>query len=336
MKVFIFGAGASLGVQDQEKFKSGHPQKAPLIDELFDKQYKPSWFNLVSFDLGKYKKQSESKGVEEYLTQKWDEINNYKTERAKTAALSEFGIVSIYLWDVLNRVSQSFPQAQGYTRFLEKYKDEDFGILTFNYDTLLDQSYQNVFGKPLAKPEDYLREKFIKLHGSVNWFLKRDGETPFKYKHHRDDLKVILKEMSHHMFNGGPLYVQKIHPFYPGQDVLTSLEKFLASNKDDRMYPLIFVPLTSKMYEVVANFRDVFIQKALEIIKEADSIFLIGYQAKDELIHELLGAAPADAQVYVIGKGSAVSVLDRVIDNNRHLKRGTTYDDGFEKYIESL
>ena len=165
MKIFVFGAGASQAAQNQTTYTEGHSERAPLADDLFNERYQDAYIEGLTFDIQECRDNTKEGGLENWLTQRWNNIESLNTERARHSERSWFGNINLYIWNLLNKVSQTYPSAQGYTPLLQKLYDTDFGIISFNYDTLLDQSYQDVFRSTLSHQDKYLDANFVKLHG---------------------------------------------------------------------------------------------------------------------------------------------------------------------------
>src|SRR5436309_12302128 len=124
MKVFIFGAGASLASQG----KDPHPDvssRAPLVDQLFDPQYGDSARNILSdedFQEGRLGAQSAG-SLEKWLTQRWEQIESRKQEITKTSERPFFGRSGFFIWNLLKKVSNTYtPGLKGNNLFPKKLK----------------------------------------------------------------------------------------------------------------------------------------------------------------------------------------------------------------------
>lgn len=338
MKIFVFGAGASLAAQNPSSYGKGHNQRAPLVDELFNEEYEASMVEGIEFDLPSIRKEVEKIGsVEKWLTVKWEGISSLKTERKKQTERSLFGRLTIYLWNVLNSVSQTYPDAQGYSKLLVKLHkdDEDFSLVSFNYDTLLDRSYQDVFNDSLVRLDDYLSSGLIKLHGSTNWFLgKREEDPKFGHREHGGDRVVRLGHITKRMLNGPPMSMGSLQVLDPGFSGLRNLSSVMDYFSGDNFYPLMFLPLSGKLYEVVADFSGKITAKAEELFQKATDVFLIGYSANDELIHSLLEKVPNQTLLHIVGKALAKDISTRVRSMHFNLKEGKVFSDGLMSFID--
>jgi len=339
MKIFVFGAGASRGAQDQKIFKEGHEQRAPLINELFRPYYLKGLVSGLSLDLPECQEAAKKAGsLEKWLTSKWDSISQIGVEKLRRAEKSWFGNINLYIWNVLNYVSQSYPNAQGYGQFLTKLREkaEDFGLVSFNYDTLMDQAYQDVFQKSLSEGKAYLSEDIVKLHGSINWFLKsREGDDSLPHARHRGDTSVRVRLIAENFYNGGPLEMNKLEVIDPKHSSLKNLDVVMSYFSSGNFYPLLFMPLVGKMYDTVSGFSNLVLAKAEEMFRKASDIYLIGYSASDSIIHDLVRLAPPKTKLHVVGMGSAKKIASHVISQNRNLEEGLISDRGFQDFINN-
>lgn len=339
MKVFVFGAGASKASQNPTTYGRGGADSAPLADDLFSEQYQGALMQGLTIDINECRQQTTDKGVEEWLTEKWKSIESLTTERARHAERSWFGHINLYLWNILSKVSLTYPDAQGYSPLLRKLYDTDFGIISFNYDTLLDQSYQDVFRTTLSHKNKYLDANFVKLHGSVNWFLrKRHGDNPLDFARHQNDTATRLREIAENIYNGAPMTLDRLEIIDPKHSVLNNIGTVMSYfSMEGYFYPLMFMPLTGKDYGVVADFKDVMVAKAEEMLSEASDVYFIGYRASDDLIHDLLKQVPANTKLHVVGRdlGSITNIFNSTSSRNPNLVQGTLYDAGFSSFIES-
>ncbi|MCL4363802.1 hypothetical protein M1328_01025 [Patescibacteria group bacterium] len=336
MKIFVFGAGASQAAQHELTYGREHPQRAPLMNELFNKQYNDNIVNGLNLDINECRLEVEkTKSLEKWLTNRWDAISAIKTDEKRRAELSWFGNINLYIWNLLNKVSKTYPNAQGYSYLLKKLysNDEEFALISFNYDTLLDQSYQDIFRRSLSSRAAYLSARLIKLHGSVNWFLKgRDQDTDLSYNRHRNDMGVRIRAIAEQIYNGPPMRLDKLEILDPTHSSLTTINHIMGYF-DGYFYPLLFMPLTGKAYSTISDFKEVMIQQAEELFKISKDVYLIGYSANDELIYDLLSKATYGTKLHVIGRQSAKQIAEKIFSKNPNLKEGIINEEGFLNFV---
>ncbi len=343
MKVYIFGAGASQASQDRTTFEYSHPQKSPLTNELFNPQYKEYIEHGISLDQEECLNEVLHAGsVENWLTGRWSQIDAYPLEEIRHAERTWFGNLTFYMWNMLNNVSSTYPQAPVYSELLLKLKQaqKPFSLISFNYDTLLDRAYQDIFGSTLSRKEKYLDAKFYKPHGSVNWFLKqRPTDIPFGQDRHFDDLSSRMRESAENLYNGASMKMAELEIHDPKSIILKDIESIFSFYRNQGyVYPLMFMPLTQKNYAFVEEFESIMISSAKAQLEKATDIYLIGYSAGDELIHLLLKSVKPHTKLHVVGR-SQKSVDDiklKTIEKNPNLIDGQkNYTSGFPAFVRA-
>lgn len=344
MKIFIFGAGASRGSQRPVYENEQLNLRAPLVDELFERRYQDAANPVLpghDFEecLSGYEKEQ---SVEKWLTKRWTDIDSMVTEASRQAERTRFGRICFYLRELLQRVSKTYTPDNGYRRLLHKLntREEDFGLLTFNYDTLLDRAAFDVFGGDQTTLDGYMKYPLIKLHGSVNWFFAgRDGD-PELAREFGSDRTAYLRRAAALMFNGANLLsMDTVEIIDPSNEKLLNNVDALCNHfsRSSYFYPLLLMPLTSKFYDMIKGFERKITYEAKLRIRDATDLYLIGYSANDDVFREMIVAAPEGTKVHVVGSGRAREVLDRVMSIQRatELQAGTVADEGFAKFVES-
>ncbi len=341
MKIFIFGAGASKGSQGQVDNPSF---VSPLTDELFDDEYRGyatygQYEILSKAELSKCAEESKNNGsVEQWLTQRWNNINNFTQLRTQSAEKIFFGRLTFYIWQLLQAVStQTYNSSNAYTVLMEKLRisDQPFGLISFNYDTLLDRAAIEVFGETFTSIDDYYNFPYIKPHGSVNWILgKRDGD-PNTPPEAQLDIGIKIDTAVKHMLTGSALSLNTLRVLGPRQPTLSNLTFMINVFSNQYFYPLIFMPLSSKLYPFVDGFSETIIQRSKELIKKATEIYLIGYNAKDDIIKDILLEAPAPTPLHIVKNGSAEQTMEEVLHLAPSLLvRGNASNFGFRDFAE--
>ena len=343
MKIFIFGAGASLGSQGKIPYSNPSLQ-APLVDELFKPVYQNSAFQILSAtefaECQKAVEGIENKSVEKWLTQEWNSIDSISDAMVKNAQRALFGHILFYIWNLLRMVSYTYTEQNGYNVFMRKLRQEGkpFGVISFNYDTMLDRAIADVFRLNFFNIESYLDNNFVKPHGSVNWLLmKRDGDQQFP-SNQISDIRLRIN-MAMRQFFDKPIPLAKLTVYEPSFDNLnnTSLQTMWSNFGIDYFYPLIFLPLTNKRYEHVTEFYEKIIAKGKELLTKATEIYLIGYNAKDDIIKELLLEVPATtpALLHIVKNSTAEQTMEEVLHLAPSLLiKGKSINDGFWEFAE--
>lgn len=344
MKVFIFGAGASLGSQGVD-FERLHV-KAPLVSDLADPRYSDiaDYVGLSQDFLSSLQAEilKSNKSLEQCLTDRWDKINTLNSESKKRTERKFFGQFTFYLWRLLQGVSETYHDGMNkniYKEFIRKLNDndEEYGFISFNYDTLLDQAYQEVGAAVLANTLlSYKASNYIKPHGSVNWFLKLRTSDPKFPTETAMDIPGRFGRASTLIFNSNPISMGEAIVVDPGAVDLKD-PKFIASPLfgGQYAYPLLFLPTISKQYAWVQGFSDEIILEGRELIKKAKEIYLIGYRAQDDIIRELFSTVQSGATLNVVGFDDVNEIRSNVLGWRKELKPGAAFHKGFESFVAS-
>lgn len=337
MKVFIFGAGASLGSQGNTNGIETK-KRAPLVNNLFEGPYRDyaidigvSPAELHDFD----SKVKEVGSLEKWLTDEWNGISKIKTEHKKLSKLSTFGRLTFYIWRLCQNVSNTYDHSNAYRIFLKRLteNDEEFGIISFNYDTLLERAYEDVISYSFLDIHRYIRARFIKPHGSVNWLVPKRGDDPILSRMEREiDYKERYKLAASQMFMK-ELPIKNFQVLPPSHASLNDLS-FIAKGgvNLEYFYSLVLLPLTSKLFQNFIGF-DMIIEAGKNLMKAASGIYLIGYRAEDEIIKEMFKEVNKMVPVNVVGTNDAQSILEKIMTGYPHLKKGDVYNLGFYNYV---
>lgn len=340
MKVFIFGAGASLASQNNSN-KIGESQKAPLVDDLFKPQY---WgyaeqLGFSGEDFVEYHNSVVSGyPLEQLLTDKSKAILQKKHRITMEAERKDFGRITFYIWWLLQNVSKTYGSGNLYRAFLKKLKDRDelFGIINFNYDTLLDRAQEEIYGRTFFRIEDYQNYNYLKPHGSVNWFiLRRSSDPVIGQGEGVIDIKARVSVASSRFFFDA-LEMGNPEMWLPAHSDLDRLDIIASSRfKNQYAYPLVLLPLTSKMYEQFVGFRKRIIDAAKNLIVGATEIYLVGYRAEDEVIREIFEAVQPNTPLHIVNLGNeTLKIRNSVLAWKPQLNSAKAWDTGFAGFIE--
>lgn len=347
MRVFIFGAGASKGAQQG----TVHEHRiAPLTNELFDPRYKV-YADMVGLNdtLMNVCRENISKFIsfEEWLTSEWNKISSFKEVATRDAQKGFMAQIAFYIWLTLLGVSKWTYENHRNSRDNNTYlilmsklfiKDEPFGLINFNYDLLLDFAYKDAFRKTFQNLDDYLNNNYVKPHGSVNWLLsKRHDDRNIDISHENNmDTRTRLDTAISLMFRDAPVPMSGILIKDPNHRDLYTIDDLLRSFNRQYFYPLIFLPLTSKAYSSISGFEDKIIAKGKDLISRAKEIYLIGYQANDDIIREMVKSATKGTKLHVVGLDSSDMIVDGVLKWASNLEKGQIYKEGFYKFAYDI
>lgn len=341
--IYVFGAGASAGSQ-QSVGSPGYGSRArsnaaPLVDELFDQKYvdHADFIDLSRSELAEIRNQiSPVKSVEKWLTEEWNSSQDLHPEIA-LAKRRIFGKIVFYIWRIVVAVSRTYHDRDWHAVFVRKLrrKGKPFGFISFNYDLLLDRAVESAMGADLSGMEGYVAANLIKPHGSANWLLgKRQGDKPVPGI---SDVRASLRLAAIRMFDS-PFSEQRIRVFMPSAKELADQSwdpENLARYTEGVFYPLIVLPLTTKMYHI-EGFERTAIEQAVNLVRQAEEIYLIGYRALDSIIADILRAADDGTVLHVAGRGDAAEVMERITTEHSQLRKGNVHVDGFEAFADGI
>ncbi len=337
MKIYIFGAGASLGSQ-KDKYSKDSLVRAPLVNELFDPRYGESaLYMLTPEELSEFREEIErqpNRSVEEWLGERWNRIESIPSRARKESEKKLFGHIVLYIWNVLRRVSDTYAIDNVYRLFLKNLEHEDFGLISFNYDTLLDRAYEEIFHKIFIHLDDYIGENFVKPHGSVNWLLeKRDTDRMVPPN---NDISLRIGLAMQQFFTNGVHNMDKIRVLRPTIEALRNgdVAEVWRILGMDYFYPLIFIPIAQKQLDHVAVFQERIIEKGKEMMRTAEEIYVIGYRAKDDIARELIKCAPDGTPIHVVSDQGAKVISDDILAWAKNLTKGSWIDGGFASFNE--
>lgn len=196
MLMVVFGAGASydsvraIPVLERTMRKNDlrWQDRPPLADELFDSER--GYFKEVLNDLKRCQPDVSSlqiirsgSSVEKELEKLQNRAQNDLETARSLAAIRYY--LHIVIWRCQQQWKKHTPGVTNYKTLLNhirlyRQKLEDVCLVTFNYDTLLEDAAHELLRIEIGKPSDYIisHYKIIKLHGSINW--GHEVETPLE------------------------------------------------------------------------------------------------------------------------------------------------------------
>lgn len=343
MKIYIFGAGASLGSQDTSTLM---PQlHAPLINNLFDSQYHSNAADIfVSTErIEELKQLIGDASVEEWLTKEWVKLQKPHGKEAIAMGRKLFGDLALYLWWTMVQVSTTYSDANGYHKFLQKLGEVDdkdeCAFVNFNYDLLLDKALNDVYGYSLAgRLDSYTNYNYLKPHGSVNWFVdKRETDRNISRRDLYGGYEILLNRMASNMFTGEHISKQLtvLDPFNSNLYSLTSFFQFVFAN-GEYGFPVVLLPLSAKMYDLIDGFMERMRLEFVRIFGQATDVYVIGYRASDELFSEMTQSIPPNTKLHVVGRETADTIQEKILSTNSNFIKGGVYSNGFMSFIDEM
>lgn len=328
-KLFVFGAGAS-AYCSFNPYEEKDRERLPLGNELFTEKYCDSvyykgvqkivpFFEARNIDVETF--------LEDYLT---GIQSNYDI-----LTLRDLINVQYYVHDTIKRytsiVSNNTSRYNAYSvfatclrKYLLKYPNILVSIVSFNYDTLLDESLEREFDYRFNNVEDYVNPKnsfwYFKPHGSINWgwkitneyLLKRNQEQFIQYLY---DEKVDLSTIYYDFLDckqgnlkskeyGVGYLINKKAKFSVNKDAITIL-------KDGEVfYPAMLLPYRDKDEFVMPYSQQLSMRDAFNQIED---LYLIGWKGNEKLFKEYC-RFPKLKKIVVVNP-DVQSVLENVSGN---------------------
>lgn len=337
MHLYIFGAGASQGSQQEGV---PHLTKAPLVNELFADQYKDYAHDvaLLDVDLQNIRGAIGKGPVEEWLTREWDRINALRTAASRQASKTLFAKLVFYIWRLFLGVSTTYFEMNLYRIFVAKLieRDEEFGLISFNYDTLLDRAVHSVLGANLTSITGYYDARLLKPHGSVNWILApRNGDPAFELEQAGPrDYHSRYGLASTQLFADRAISWDYLRVIPPDHNHLVDHQLVFSRVGQQYFYPLVLIPLTTKMYSFMPDLPTEMIRRGQELFASANDVYLIGYRAIDEIFADMAKTVRRETRLHVIGRGNAIEVANRVLAKHQ-MQLGGIHADGFREFLNT-
>lgn len=311
MLLVIFGAGASYDSIDSKPPGSPNPGwlideefRPPLAEHLFGSR---SVFSAAMLNFTRIQpiipmlRNTSGKNVETVLRELQDEAGAYPERHSQLMAVRYYLQNVLWQcgdhWKLLSRgVTNYKALLDGINRWRKPY--EAVCLVTFNYDTLLEDAMQ-VVGLTMDDINDYVRHpiyKVFKLHGSVNWarYIETNPyATPYRDLSH---IQVALDNIEHaDTLRISPEYVQiRQHPCG------------VLNNRG--LVPAIAIPVEKKdRFECPEHH----LRQLEQMLPEVDKILMVGWRATEDLFLDLLGhhlKKPLSALIvtWTVAEGAAI------------------------------
>lgn len=284
MLMVVFGAGASydsVGVTETENLIRGGlgHLRPPLATQLFEDR--PN-FNAIVERLGcgdivNYLRRAAENSAEA-LEDTLERLKEEAVEHELTAR--DLVAVRFYLQLALWECGSWGAKASGITNYggllsrIARYVNEGdrVHLVTFNYETMLEQSLPRYKSEPLEDLDAYVSGtyKLFKLHGSVNW--ARMVNAHYGQHLRKDDLRRRLIQ------DGSKLPVGSVFQLQEQPAAL--------SPEDKTLLPAISAPVrgkTADSFECPEEHLAMFRSSA----REVDRVLVVGWRGEERHFHEL-------------------------------------------------
>ena len=320
-RMFVFGAGASAHcifgkLQDREFRKSN--AKPPEGNEIFHHRYVSLISMFPAAKLSAASANSKNEGIENYFEEEWEAYSTYYSPQIANRHIN----LQFYLSDLFKNISQNvyrtYFESNLYIKFLNKIQrhlaannKERISLVSFNYDTILDDFIVDIFQEPYKKMSDYINweERNIMLfkpHGSCNWGwrLRRDRI--------RDALQTTI---------ASKLYEGKIEPWQIYFNLIGDIGEVIAENSWGHEYSMDknsrgrFTINKNLIEHITGNVNDVYLPALLLPYRDKDEM-IMPYDHFNALTH--LGISKIE-ELYLIGWKGNENLFNRELRKHANM-----------------
>lgn len=306
--LIILGAGASADFIHHDDQVVGDDWIPPLANDLFNKRFEPI--------IGQFKEMRPLPGSIATALRQGISLETYLEEVKKIAATNEdrqrqLVAFEFYLQKLFYEISTNFgPQSGnnydslvGYINDYIHIHKQKVHVVSFNYDTLFEQSLPSKFS--FKKPTDYLANEIAiyKVHGSWNW-------------------RYILPDSTGWIRDAGGSYpylmetpwtlTRQSKEYFERRDLIITDSLSYGDMYGDREYyycPAIAVPLPGKDAFVCPPSHVQALQTALG---QTDNILIVGWKAGDQTLVDMIKAyvnIPAKITIASRNSGAAIEEM---------------------------
>lgn len=289
MLMVIFGAGASydsLGDRRPQSFHSNF--RPPLANGLFEMRetFGPALTAYPQFR-SLIPRLRAAKNIEHEL-----EVLRSEQDADPYRAV-QLNAIRFYLRQVITVCSLSFARethgVTNYASLLERIRhwqvssEEPVALVTFNYDTLLEDACHEVFGFLASSLQSYVANahyKIFKPHGSINWVRLVENELEANNEHIEHRLIRLGKDLR----------------LRPGQHINSG-----SLMEGHYTFPAIAIPVETKS-ESEFEFPESHLKELRNAIKQTSRLLLIGWKGTEQHFLNLWksGAAPNLKRIQIV------------------------------------
>ena len=280
MLMVIFGAGASfdsLGDKRPQSFKSDI--RPPLANGLFEMRgpFGPALTAFPQFR-ALIPQLRAAKNIEHEL-----EVLRSEQDTDPYRAV-QLNAIRYYLRQVITVCSQSFANethgVTNYASLLERIRHwqvssgEPVALVTFNYDTLLEDACHEVFEFQASSLHSYIANthyKVFKPHGSINWVRIVDNELEPTNEHVEHRLIRLGKDLR----------------LRPGQHINAG-----STMEGHYTFPAIAIPVETKS-ESEFEFPESHLKELRDAIRQTSRLLMIGWRGTEQHFLNLWKAGAA-------------------------------------------
>ena len=310
-KMFVFGAAASsfcVFGNSLKGFRESH-LNPPTGFEIFDDKYESFISQYPAARLSIPLFEAKDKNIEECMEEEWQIFKSYYSPQVAIRHIN----IQFYLQSLFKAISKDVVEKHYrnnlYSLFLNKFQgylaanpSERISLVSFNYDTILDNFISQIYRYPLNKMDDYINWNdrnilLFKPHGSCNWGwkLKQDkldnntqatianalyeeGIEPWEiYFNLIGDLNEVVAQNT-----WGLEYFNDKHS--RGRFTINkNLIEQIPENTTDTYFPSLLIPYRDKD-EMIMPYDH--FNAMTTVIRQAEELYLIGWKGNEDLFNK--------------------------------------------------
>lgn len=339
-RMFVFGAGASAFCSFGENNSSfcNSPLKPPIGTDIFHTRYSEliEQFPGAEEILPLF----EDKGwdIEACMQEEWEVAMNSFNPKITSRHIN----IQFYLCELFRKISAEIftkhKRGNLYSLFALKLQThlskaqnahEKIGIVSFNYDTILDQFIESNFHFSYAEMADYIDWKnnkiiLFKPHGSCNWgweFLPEKLDAKLQGQHqiarhlytNQTTPAMIYYEMlgdlNTNVYQGAWAMEKMVHPQDVGRYTINKNRIKTFSSVQHSFLPALLMPYRDKDEFVMPYYHYQAMRTYLDHIEE---LYLIGWKGNEEAFNHQINKHAKNLKKIVIVNPDANSVKDNL------------------------
>lgn len=312
-KMFVFGAGASAfcTFNDNNALRN-YKLKPPTGYEIFDDCYKEFYEKYPAADISIPEFIVAGNDIEECLQKEWESIRDSYNPKVVARHIN----IQYYLQELFQTISKevisNFSRTNLYSLFasrLQKYltttDNEQVGLVSFNYDTVLDNFIDKAFKRPnrntlfesLSDYIDYSNNPFLffKPHGSANWgwkfreerLTKFTGNLPQYLYDNEIDLATIyyhlLGDISEMVVSNSWGLETELHKNRLGRYTLNK-NRIEVIQENQHYYPSLLLPYRDKDEFTMPYDHQLTLKYFMH---ETEELYLIGWKGNEDVFNRL-------------------------------------------------
>lgn len=312
-KMFVFGAAASAFCtfgDAKEKFRKS-ALSPPTGFEIFDEKYEDfvSQFPAAKLSIPLF--ESKNKNIEECMEDEWQKFKSYYSPKVAIRHINIQFYLQALFKEISKEVVAKYYRHNLYSLFLNKFQayldanpNEKLSLVSFNYDTILDDFISAAYGYSFKNINDYIdwderNVLLFKPHGSCNWGwkLKKDqinGNTQNTIAAALYDANIEPWQV-YFQFIGSldEVVAQNTwgHEYHNDKHsrgrftINKNLIKVIPENTEDVFFPSLLIPYRDKDEMLMPYDHFNAMQHS---VSEMEELYVIGWKGNEDLFNKQL------------------------------------------------